>query len=116
MISRFSVCVLVLFATISIFSSNHAQADAIDGNWCFKDGKHMTITGPQIVTPTGRELTGDYTRHTFSYTVPEGDPGAGVLVSMVQQNEEVIHVMRSGKSKTEKNPEMEIWRRCKPVA
>ncbi len=30
-----------------------ARADAIDGDWCQADGRHMTIRGPEITTPGG---------------------------------------------------------------
>ncbi len=76
----------------------------------------MSINGPQIVTPTGKLLMGEYTRHTFSYTVPEGDPDAGTILSMILENEETVHVMRQDKMKAEKTPEVEVWQRCKPVA
>jgi hypothetical protein len=40
-----------------------AQADAIDGDWCREDGKRMSIRGPDIVTPGGKAMRGDYSRH-----------------------------------------------------
>jgi hypothetical protein len=43
-----------------------AKADAIDGDWCFADGRHFSIRGPRITTPAGRETQGDYSRHAFS--------------------------------------------------
>ena len=30
-----------------------AMADVIDGNWCYRDGRHFSIRGPDIVTPAG---------------------------------------------------------------
>ena len=54
-----------------------ALADAIDGNWCHSDGRRFTIRGPEIVTPGGKHMEGNYGRHSFSYTVPAPEPGAG---------------------------------------
>jgi hypothetical protein len=59
-----------------------ALADALDGDWCFTDGRNLNIQGPAIITPGGTSTTGDYARHTFRYTVPDGDPGAGGEIFM----------------------------------
>src|ERR1700688_66268 len=59
-----------------------ARADAIDGHWCRADGKRMQIQGPAIVTPRGTQTRGDYSRHFFSYVIPQGEPGAGATVSI----------------------------------
>jgi len=91
-----------------LLSGSPAQADAIDGNWCYKDGRRMSIDGDDIITPGGTRLIGKYERHSFSYTVPPSEPGAGQEVSMNQEDEETIHV-RVGKG-----PE-KTWRRCGPV-
>ncbi len=40
-----------------------SRADVIDGDWCKADGKRMKIRGPEIVTPGGSLIRGDYTRH-----------------------------------------------------
>lgn len=86
-----------------------ARADAIDGDWCHEDGRHFSIQGPVIVTPAGQQTQGDYTRHTFRYTVPAGDPGSGQAVSMQLLNELMVSV-RSGPDAAS-----EIWHRCKPT-
>src|SRR5690348_7437744 len=39
-----------------------ALADAIDGHWCFPDGKRMFIQGPAITTPDGSRIQGEYGR------------------------------------------------------
>lgn len=84
-----------------------ARADAIDGDWCAADGRHMTIRGPAITTPRGHQLTGDYARHSFSYTVPAGEPDAGATLAMLLLNEQTVKV---------KTPTAEeIWRRCSAV-
>lgn len=85
-----------------------ALADAIDGEWCSPDGaKAVTISGPRFTTG-GVQSTGDYTRHTFSYTVPEGAPEAGTPIEMRQLNEEEV-LVREGTS------DPVIWHRCKPI-
>jgi hypothetical protein len=87
--------------------STRAQADAIDGNWCNAEGKQMTIQGAEIVTPGGKQTRGDYTRHSFSYVVPEGEAEAGEIVSIILRSEILAHA-RIGKADT---PWQE-WRRC----
>jgi hypothetical protein len=83
-----------------------ALADAIDGDWCRGDGKRMTIHGPAIVTPGGRQTTGDYTRHFFSYVVPAGEPGAGATVSIQLLSEYLAHARQGA------DGPLQEWRRC----
>lgn len=85
-------------------------ADAIDGNWCAADGRVMSITGPAIVTPGGRAITGDYDRHAFAYVVPAGERDAGTAISMVLRNEDTIELS------TGPGAEHEIWHRCDVIS
>lgn len=87
-----------------------ARADAIDGDWCHADGKRLTINGPDITTPAGAKLKGDYDRHHFSYIVPAGEPGGGATISMQLLNE--LNMMLKPPTGEEQN-----WRRCgKPIS
>jgi hypothetical protein len=86
-----------------------ARADAIDGDWCRADGKHMTIRGPDITTPGGTRMRGDYTRHSFAYVVPAGEPGAGDSVSIVLLSEYLAHARQGGV-----DAPVQEWRRCPP--
>ena len=83
-----------------------ARADAIDGNWCAPDGRVMSIDGPAIVTPGGSQITGNYSRHAFSYVVPPGESEAGATVLMILLNEETVRIAPGNGA-----PE-EIWHRC----
>jgi hypothetical protein len=85
-----------------------ARADAIDGDWCRADGKRMSIRGPDIVTPGGKPSRGDDTRHVLSYVIPEGEPGAGSIVSITLLSEYLAHVREGGAAAIQK------WRRCQP--
>ena len=87
-----------------------ARADQIDGDWCFKDGRHMTIEGAKIRTPGGKRMTGLYDRHAFSYVVPEGELGAGGTTEMYQVNDEMIRV-KPATAAADAPPE--TWRRCR---
>ena len=88
-----------------------ALADAIDGNWCHNDGRRFSIRGPEIVTPAGTRMDGNYSRHWFSYTVPAQEPGAGQTVFMALANENTIH-LRLGDAAADKP--QETWVRCLP--
>lgn len=97
-------------AALILLGAAPALADAIDGDWCFDDGSKLTINGPDLVTPGGKQLKGDYDRHHFSYVVPAAEPGAGGTVSMVLLSEIRMRL---------KPPagEEQLWRRCgKPVS
>lgn len=101
-----SILALVLVAS----QGGVARADAIDGDWCHSDGRRLTINGPDITTPGGAQLKGDYDRHHFSYVVPSSEPGAGATVAMVLLSETLMHL---------KPPtgEEQTWRRCgKPIS
>jgi hypothetical protein len=101
----FAALGLVLFAA-------PAFADAIDGDWCHQaSGRRFSIRGPQIVTPGGTSMAGDYSRHWFSYVVPAPEPGAGKTVFMQLLDENTVH-LRLGEEAAA-NPE--TWIRCSPT-
>ena len=68
---------VVLMSFTAIFWTMPATADQIDGEWCSDDGQTLTINGPKIVIPSGKNIEGNYARHGFTYTGPEGDPEMG---------------------------------------
>jgi hypothetical protein len=90
--------------------SAQARADAIDGEWCLGTA-HFAIAGPNILTPGGNRIQGNYSRHGFSYVVPVNEAGAGGEINMVLLNEEMVSLTRKGQA-----PAPEIWRRCKPTS
>jgi len=85
-----------------------AYADSIDGNWCTETGLRMTIQGPSLVSPGGARMAGDYSRHGFSYTAPNGEPGGGGRVDLVLQNENQVRAQAASGSIEP------TWRRCGP--
>ena len=101
---------LLLALPLLVLLAGTAWADAIDGDWCHGDGRRLTINGPDITTPGGARLKGDYDRHHFSYVVPASEPGAGATVAMVLLSEILMRL---------KPPtgEEQTWRRCgKPIS
>lgn len=86
-----------------------AFADRIDGDWCRVDGKRMSIHGPDIVTPGGKQIQGDYDRHFFSYVVPSGEAGAGETVAITLLSEYLAHARQGGA-----NAPVQVWNRCQP--
>ncbi len=94
-------------AVVLCVSVISAHADAIDGDWCQADGRHMTIRGPDITTPGGTKMRGEYSRHSFSYVVPAGEPGAGETVSIVLLSELLAHGRQGGP-----DTPLQEWRRC----
>jgi hypothetical protein len=99
--------VAVLAACLLATLPGLARADAIDGAWCRADGRRMLISGPNITTPAGTATTGDYARHSFSYTVPPGDPGAGTQVQMLLRGEYHVQVQEGSAPPV-------VWDRCGP--
>jgi hypothetical protein len=97
--------VIAAFALMMALSGP-AIADQLDGDWCSpKDGSNLTIQGSAITTAHGTSTTGDYGRHTFSYVIPESDPGAGGAIDMRQLNDETMILRQPDGSE-------ETWKRC----
>ncbi len=101
-------CALIVAGTV------HARADVIDGHWCYPDGRRISIQGPDIVTPTGSHIRGDYSRHFFSYVAPSADPDAGQTVSMVLVNEDTVHLRIGAKPSYSSDGPVQVWHRCGP--
>jgi len=70
---------------------------------------HFEISGPNIRTPGGNDITGNYDRHGFDYIVPANEAGAGTKIVMVLLNEETVRLTRGTSAP-------EPWKRCKPVS
>jgi hypothetical protein len=97
-------------ALAALLAPSGARADAIDGHWCAADGRVMTIEGPRIMTPGGHQITGDYSRHAFSYIVPAGESGEGATIAMVLLNEQTVRL------KPGAGADDEIWHRCDVIS
>ena len=108
----------LLFAALSassILAVNPARADAIDGDWCDPRQRQMSIKGPAIVTPGGVHMSGNYSRHAFSYTAPPAEPDAGRTIYMVLVNEDTIHLGIDNAPGTAGRAPAQVWRRCPPA-
>ena len=89
-----------------IMQAAPVHADAIDGDWCSEDGRHLSIQGSKIITPSGTRMEGVYSRHSFLYVTPSSEPQAGQEVSMQLLSETAVNV-RVGPTAPSK-----VWRRC----
>lgn len=96
-------CALAGAAAFAAAAASEARADSIDGNWCAPDGRQMRIDGPQITTPTGARVSGQYGRHDFSYVTP----GNGATVTMRMLNDSTVSLRPSQSCER-----TETWRRC----
>ena len=101
---------LSLMALAIMAPAENAWADAIDGNWCFADGRRLIIEGSDLTTPGGKRMTGDYDRHAFAYVAPAGEKSAGSKVFMVLIDDDIM-MLRIG-TKPMSTGEGETWRRC----
>ena len=92
-----------------VLMAGPALADRIDGDWCHKaSGQRFSIRGPEILTPGGKKMQGDYDRHAFSYAVPAPEPGAGQTVFMTLLDENTVNLRLGAAGATE------VWLRCTP--
>jgi len=99
-------------AVCATLTAGPAAADAIDGKWCFSDGRHMSIKGPRITTPAGSAITGDYDRHAFIYTVPPTESDAGAKIFMVMRDEDTIFVSAHAWPGSADAAPTQTWIRC----
>ena len=100
---------LLLVSAASVNFVTPAMADAIDGDWCAKMGRHLNIDGPKIKTPGGNNITGGYERHGFSYVVPSGEVHGSETIHMQMQSEDLILM-------TLPDGSIEKWSRCNVVS
>ena len=107
---RRHVVYLAAVAVGSLTLIDLARADAIDGDWCHADGRRLSIRGPDLTTPGGRQIVGDYDRHGFVYVVPPGESGAGDKVVMTLLSETLMH-SRQG----DNDAPVQVWNRCRPT-
>ena len=94
------------------FAGGFARADALDGGWCFTDGRRLVINGPEIVTPGGNRIEGDYGRHSFTYRIPGNEPGGGLIAHMEQLDEGTMHMTYGAAPSGAVGRPVETWRRC----
>ena len=94
-------------AALTLFESLPARADAIDGAWCSENGRRFAIEGSSVTTDRGMRLSGNYTRHTFAFTLPAEEADAGAAVDMVLQGEKQVRVTIGAAG-------AQTWRRCPP--
>ena len=100
-----------LAALALMFCVVPAHADAIDGQWCDKQGRTLEIDGAKIVTPGGTHMTGDYDRHAFRYVAPAGETEAGQTVEMVLLGDDDLDRTTGPAAGPRSQPER--WRRCR---
>ncbi len=81
----------------------------LTGNWCFVDGRRLSIQGSDLVTPGVKRLTGEYDRHAFAYVASDGEAGAGATVYMVLIDDDAV-LLGIGAAPSVSG-EGEIWRR-----
>ena len=103
--------IAVAVALTGVLSGRAALADVIDGNWCGPENRSLTIKGPQITTPGGTRMQGDYDRHGFTYVVPAPEPDAGATVVMVLRDEYTVHLRLRPPGSATEGP-MQVWKRC----
>jgi hypothetical protein len=99
-------------AILNLADIDPARADAIDGDWCSKDGRLMSITRTHIVMPDEKQIRGLYDRHAYTYRVPDEEEGAGSKVFMILANPKTIHLWRDEASAKAQKPPAEVWHRC----
>jgi hypothetical protein len=97
-----------------IAAATPARADRIDGNWCDASGHSLSIDGPDIKTPGGAAITGDYARHEFAYIAPKQDADSGqvVYLRLFDDNDMGSVHIKDGQAAGE----VVMWHRCEPVS
>jgi hypothetical protein len=102
-------------AVLACLAAAPALADAIDGDWCSREGRMISIRGSEIVTPGGTRMRGDYDRHHFHYVVPASEPGAGMGVYMSMRGDLLVHLRMGADAAAAAAAPVQEWRRCAPA-
>ncbi len=104
----------IAIAIAAFAAAAPAHADAIDGDWCDAAGHSLSITGPDIKTPGGAAIQGEYGRHEFAYMAPKQDIDAGriVYLRLFDDNDMASVHIKDGQA----DGDPVIWHRCKPVS
>jgi len=104
---------LVAFLAV-VMTGSTALADQIPGHWCAPDGgRSIKVDHTSIVTPGGKTVQGNITRHHVDFVIPNGETDAGSTFNADQLSDEQIRVTIIRKDGT--SPP-EIWTPCKPVS
>lgn len=103
---------LALMLLIAAACPRTALADVIDGNWCYRDGRHFSIRGPEIVTPAGAPAKGNWSRHAFSYQVPPAETDGGQTIYMLLQDENTVALAVGTQPMIADPAQVQIWHRC----
>jgi hypothetical protein len=101
-----------MFVVAVAMCPHSARADVIDGNWCYPDGRHFSIRGPDIVTPAGTAAKGSWSRHSFSYQVPPPESDNGQTVYMLLQDENTVVLAVGAQPMISDPAKIQIWHRC----
>jgi hypothetical protein len=105
-------CLIAGGLVVAALSPRIAMADVIDGNWCYADGRHFSIRGPDIVTPAGASAKGSWSRHSFSYQVPPREADAGQTVYMLLQDQNTVALAVGTQPMIADPAQVQIWHRC----
>ena len=97
---------LIAFCTLA---TTPALADSIDGSWCSKDGKHLSINGSEIILPNGVKTKGAYGRHEFLYNALPSDADPDVQFFLKLRSEDS---MNSYVLKNHQRSDPLSWERC----
>jgi len=109
--ARTSPIVGVAAVIAFVLAATPVAADAIDGKWCF-GAKRLEISGPELLTPGGNKIQGQYGRHDFTYTVPAGEPGAGATVEMELLGDDDMRLWPRGRTPDPQTAGAQMWKHC----
>jgi hypothetical protein len=102
----------MMIVALAMICGHGAHADVIDGNWCYPDGHHFSIRGPDIVTPGGTSLKGSWSRHAFSYQIPPAEADAGQTIYMLLQDQNTVALAVGTQPVVADPAQVQIWHRC----
>ena len=97
----------LVFALATMLAAQPARAQGIDGSWC-RNEQRLTIMGNSITTPGGNQTQGQNNGDMFSWSVPQGEPGAGGYLTLQQLSDNEAQI------RTGEHAPPQIWRRCSP--
>ena len=105
---------LVCAAALVALAALPVRADEITGTWCAPGGgKSIKVEDPIVISPGGKQVRANLTRHHLDFVIPAGEANAGATFNADQLSDEAIRVTIISKSGTSAP---EIWTPCKPIS
>lgn len=109
----FAIRLLIVASLQSLTGSLSAlEAGDLDGQWCSRDGRTISVSGTEIITPRGYRSTGVYGGNALSFSEFHRYNQPGPMIWMEPAGKDSARVSIVSKQQKEPPPH-DLWSRCR---